>query len=138
MDEKNLLKSKTVWIGWGLGLVGGAVTALAEVQQTGHTLPMWLASLVPVLTVTLLPWVRSITTSIAAGGKLAAMLVGLGLALGGYAVTMGLNTPSVGVPTLTPTNDIVEVVAVPEPIPEAILEPAPGEVPPPVSEEAPE
>lgn len=138
MDEKNLLKSKTVWIGWGLGLVGGAITALAEVQEAGHTLPLWLAGLVPVLTVTMLPWVRSITTSIAAGGKIAAMLVGLGLALGGYAVTMGLHVPLQNIPTLEPTNDVVEVVAVPEPAPEPALEPAPGEVPPPVSEEAPE
>lgn len=110
MNEKNLLKSKTVWIGWGLGLIGGAIAALEQTTATGVNLPLWLAALVPILSVTLLPLIRATTTEIATSGKVAATLVGIGIALGGYAVTLGVGVPMAQTAPVEIPADVIEVV----------------------------
>jgi hypothetical protein len=99
MNAKSLLQSKTVWIGWVLGALTGAIAALEA--RPDAQLPWWLAGVAPVLVVTLLPIARAVTSEIASTHKTASILSGAGMAFGGYLGAVVVSSPSAPAATIT-------------------------------------
>lgn len=84
MDSKSWMVSRVNWASWLLALLGGLVAGIQMAQEKGLSLPWWVLAVTPVLTASILPFLRSMTTEKVTHGGAAPVLVGLAIALMGF------------------------------------------------------
>lgn len=111
MDSKSWMVSRVNWASWLLALLGGLVAGIQMAQEKGLSLPWWVLAVTPVLTASILPFLRSMTTEKVTRGGAAPVLVGLAIALMGFyggAEVSATGSTSRPAPTLIQDKDAIE------------------------------